>query len=640
MNAPARKSARSRWLAGLAVLALALMISLMLMLGDGGCTPAVAFDRPIVEEPPRAEVELSRAPAVPVPSETPRAPRATTPAGNVRGGVFDSATREVVPLVEVRLSCGALHEVVLAGPDGGFAATVSFPDGELTASVYDDGQHVGDATVKHAAARGTIDWRVEVPIGPTVPIALVHAGVVDESQWRARITQSALKPGVAGVIDVQEEQLVLRAPGPESPEREWSWIRLRPGPTPWIRYARHEHSDPRLLARVEVRSGDLLRKGSEPIRSTEGVQRTVEIRTTAFGGVRARIEAPARERNAALRAVLFDNRDASGKAGSDAPRFEEGSDTTVGRLTFEDVEPGRKTLVAWSRNALASKSFNVKSGDWTDVELRARVAGEDSVAPEVRTPFVGWSGPSERFVIAPSESNGFARAWAGSIETIEAESRGFPEWFGLDRSPQLSTHAATLLTPGRSESWKLVEREIRLLSWNGTAMLAADVAFGPRGRIFLADSAAAPTRFQVPERLEFTWSAWASGYQPTFGTEADFTHGDASLRVAEARMEPGFGTQILLRAGDPAAIARDPWPWPEPVDSTNRAQLAALAAPALPGIGLQIDGMPGGRSDAHGELRVRSPLLPRRLVLFSSKWKVCALDRLPGPGLRYVAWLK
>jgi hypothetical protein len=55
MNAPARKSGRSRWPGGPTVLALSSM-------RDGGRTPAAAFDRPIVEESHRAPVEIARTP--------------------------------------------------------------------------------------------------------------------------------------------------------------------------------------------------------------------------------------------------------------------------------------------------------------------------------------------------------------------------------------------------------------------------------------------------------------------------------------------------------------------------------------------------------------------------------------------------
>jgi len=201
MPLPAPKSTTGRWLTlgALGVFVLALILSLMLFLSDSGCTPAVAFDRPAVgKSPPPRPVELDSGVTTRTTISADEAEAGTqrrrdsalAPSSSVSGIVVDAVTHETVPYVDVELVLKNRHEVIAVGPDGAFVSTTSFPSGDLSAIVRDDGVEIGRASIVHVAERGTRGWRVEVPIGPTIPIATIDGLRYDPAVWRVRIRES------------------------------------------------------------------------------------------------------------------------------------------------------------------------------------------------------------------------------------------------------------------------------------------------------------------------------------------------------------------------------------------------------------------------------------------------------------------
>jgi hypothetical protein len=216
MTSAQRTTGRWLTLGALAVFVLALILSLTLFVGRGGCTPAVALDRRIEPEArARRPLELDSGVTTRTTNaaadDEERAGRrrdpAVDPSSTVSGFVTDVVTNEIVPEVEVELTLESRSDRIAVGQDGAFTSTIAFPSGDLRAIVRDDGVEVGRATVRHDAAKRTRGWRVEVPIGPTVPIATIDGTPFDPATWRVRIRESALDDEVVGEIDVGAEGL-------------------------------------------------------------------------------------------------------------------------------------------------------------------------------------------------------------------------------------------------------------------------------------------------------------------------------------------------------------------------------------------------------------------------------------------------
>jgi len=647
MNAPARKSARSRWLAGLAVLALALTLSLMLLLSDGGCTPAVAFDRTIAEEAPkRRPLELdsgvttrTSSPAVATEEGTQRRrDPVLAPASSVSGIVTDVVTHEIVPYVEVELVLANRSERIAVGDDGAFASTTGFPSGELRAIVRDDVIEVGRASIAHGAERGTRGWRVEVPIGPTIHIATIDGLYYDPANWRARIRESALEEDVVGELDVGAEGLSLYAPSPALPDRAWSWARVRSGG--WARYARQEHPPiAGVRPRVQVRNDAENSDGRARLKSTIGAQPTLAVTTTRFGRIAVDI---ARTKDAKpMRAVLFDLRDSTTSTAVGPPTFEELDVTSEGYVEFADLEPGRKQLIAWSQDELFEDRYVASRGSRLEAKLsprKSRRTGSGALPRSTGDVPYGWSGASERLIASPSDASSRMRSWIQPIEDFDSSTSDF-----LRRSTSdiRFRSSASVLEPSHDfVQTKSVRHAIRMTLGLGGPSIAGRISFGPGGVLFPSKSHPADEPFELPESIYFTWSAWAEGMQPVFGTQREFVEQSDGTRVASVAVQRGSGFELLLRAGDPARIAQDPWPWPANAGGQDLAVLAALAAAPVPGVKVEIDTYAAGASDLDGSVRVSHPILPRRITLVGRGWRLCALDRLPGGEQRYVAWLR
>lgn len=647
MHTPTRKAGRARWLAGLAVLALALTLSLMLLLSDGGCTPAVAFDRPIVEEAPqRRALELDSGVTTRTASQTVadengserRRDPILAPASSVSGIVTDIVTHEIVPEVEVELILANRSERIAVGADGAFASKAGFPSGEVRAIVRDDGIEVGRASIAHNAANGTRRWRVDVPIGPTIRIATIDGLYYDPTKWRVRIRESALEDDVVGELDVGAEGLSLYAPSAALPDRTWSWMRVRPGG--WARYARQEHpSATGLLTRVQVRNDAENGDGRAALKGTIGVQPTLAVTTTSFGRISVVIQRT--KDTKPMRAVLFDVRDSTTSTAVGPPTFEELDVTSAGHVEFADLEPGSKRLVAWSQDELAEDSYVAARGLTLEAKLSVRKPRRSGGAgiPRLQSgaPY-GWSGESERLIASPGDAAPRMRSWIRAVEDFDS--------FGTDllyRSRfeiSFRSSASRLETSPLFVQPKTARYAIRLRFGTGGSSVAGRIAFGPGGDVFPVKSHPADEWFELPEKLDFTWSAWAEGMQPVFGTQRDFVEQPDGTRVASVAVQRGSGFEILLRAGEPERIAKDPWPWPEKVDGQDMAVLAALAAAPVPGVKVEIDTYAAGASGLDGSVRIGHPILPQRITLVGRGWRLCALDRLSGGEQRYVAWLR
>lgn len=652
-------SACSRALGALAVLVLALLVSLALFVGRGGCTSAVVFDRPAastgsgVDSTGLEDLEGAQS-SVSLDDGGPRHGRdaAAEALGPVQGLVVDDVTHEVVPFLEVELLLGERTDRIAVGPDGRFASLGDFPSGRIRAVVHDDGAMVGRAEIDHDAALGTLDWRVEIPIGPTIPFASIDDLPIRAGAWRARIVESALAAEVIGEIDVVGDGLALRAPSAVRPDRVWSWRTLRAGEHPWIRYARREH-DPiaEVLPAIELRDDVANRRGSTLLRKALGVHPPVDVDTTPFAKARIHVRREARGEVKAMRAALWDTRDLPLDGGPGAPVFDEGVVDAEGLVEFSDLEGGTKHFVAWSAEERVDHHFVIEEGPSEVVEARARPI--DRLARIVVT---GWSPQSDRnddvmYLLANLASAGGRMralvAW-GTRQDVMYDHVFSTVYMSGDGLELCRVHGSY---PGPDDELARFRFEV------AADARGAEIAFGPKGQLF------PPTAWDPKRALAFSgiapfaWSAWADGMQPVFGDEKSFTsegrqpRDDEDRRAVRVAFERGYGTQIVLRAGDPAdPVAELPQAKPGVRDSVRprrdrkgeQASVAAaiLAAPPVPGVVLLIDGLPAGTSDAGGELRVAQFVKPSALKLIGRGWRATVLEKLPGGGLRYVVWLK
>lgn len=652
------RTSRSIALGALTVVVLALLVSLLLLLGRGGCAPAIAFDRPIETDPPRPPLELAgtSARATSGAQDDGRARLGSSRGalsaalGPVRGYVVDAATRELVPHVEVELRGEDRSEVVLVGDDAAFASVTGLASGELEAIVRDAGVEVGRATIAHDAARGTSGWRVEVPIGPTIRVATVDRLPFDPAVWRARIRESALDDRVAGEIDVGVEGLSMAAPSADLPDRDWPWLALRPGPTPWARYPLRVFEPVKGVdARVELRDDAQNRKGRAPIRGTIGIQPAVDVTAEDFGGVAFGIERPGDGASPPMRAVLFDAKETASGAAID---FEERSVTSNGSVVFTDVEPGSKTMVAWSRRELVVATVRVSPGPTLPERVRADRLGRDrpldsKLMSSTLLPF-GWSGEPERIHLVPHQATKRLRAWISHSDfepdAIDASMPNHETGMTALRTiARFLPDAGAAIEPfvERGRRTRMVRAGFRVTSASSGATLPARVAFGPTGHVDLGGARDAASDFAMPEdRCQLAWSVWSEGMQPAFAAPRPAKADAGGSLVLDVPLEPGVGYEILLRAGDPAEIAKDPWPWTPQDFAAHRAEYGALAGAPVAGVRVEVDTYANGASDANGAVRIRHPILPRRITLVAKGWRVCALDALPGGLPRYVAWLR
>lgn len=633
-------------LGSLSVVVLALLISLMLFVGQGGCTSAVALDQTSTRENARAPLDLVGTPDREKSASSADAAgqrdAAVKAAAIVRGIVVDDITGELVPFVEVELKLGERLDRIVVGDDGAFASALEFPTGMLRATVRDETVPVGSVEIEHDGVRGTRDWRVAVPIGPTIRVSAIDDLPVRPETWRARIVESALAPEIVAEIVVVESGLALHAPSDDRPDRQWSWRAFRTGPTPWIRYPHREHAPlPGVPPSLEVRDETANKKGEVLFRSTIGIQDPVAVKTRAFGKARIRVERLLGAKEP-MRAVLFDTRDEPRMGSLTAPVFDEGEIGMSGEVEFAELEAGTKRIIAWSRDGRIDDRFVVKAGPSDVLEIREQEL--DHKQPG-KFHWTGLIHAKDRvaYVLATFPSaDGRMRPWA-----LSTTSR-------LDRFAETRTANAEGLDirvvsgglpPERHDF--AYDQEFRFES---ELEVSAELLFGPVGSFFSSAGWSASRKFVLPPVLSFTWSAWAKDMQPVFGDEKDWKRSEhREVGIAKVRFEPGWGAQIFLRAGDPETIARENWPWTdERARSRSRSRdkeiegisAAVLAAQPVPGVTLRVDGLDTAMSDAAGELRIVQRLPPVQVTLIGAGWRATSLQKLPGDAPRYVAWLR
>jgi hypothetical protein len=641
---PAR--ARTFALGIASVVVVTLLISLVAFVGRGGCTSAIALEQDRSERE-RAPLELVGATAGRVDEET-RSGRdaqrgsAAFALGPIDGLVLDVTTHELVPFVELELQQGERIDRISVGADARFAAPADFPSGAVRAIVRDENVVVGEAVLEHDGLRGTHGWRIEVPIGPTIPVAAIDDRPVAADAWRARIVESALRPEVVGELEVVEGGLALRAPSAARADRSWSWRAFRSGNPAWIRYPHREHAPlERVFADLEVRDETANRQGMRSLRATVGIHDPVEVDTQPFGKARLRVRRDEGVKSP-MRVVLYDTRDEPIEGSLTAPVFDEGEVGDDGYVGFGELAGGTKRVVGWSREDRLDAQILVTEGPSEFVELRAEPPPRESSGQPGPGFALVYSDAPVHMLAEFGAASGRMKRWGStsswSHERVEEGEGALGD--GLDVSCVLGDFP----DPRRA-----VYRPEDVFRFEAEDGVAARIAFGPVGALFPKTDWDAAMPLKWNRAPQFTWSAWAAGKQPVFGDRGVFRSSkDRQPSVTRLRFEAGWGAQIFLRAGDPYEIAKRNWPWRKARDRHTRekstlelnAAAAVLAAPPVPGVTLRIDGLDAGLSDESGELRIAQPFPPVELTLIGRGWRVHALEKLPGSAPRYVAWLR
>lgn len=660
----------------------ALLAALFVLLLSGGESANLAC-APIV---PPAAVDARETPAAPalehvslvepeVEIEAPAASTAREDAelarASVSGRVIDRATNEGVPFVEVLLACGGVSSRASTDASGAFASTVQFPSGRMSAGVVDDGEPIERFDTAFDAALGLREWLLDVPIGPTYPISALDGMPVNANAWTAELFESTLDDETAGEIDVRPDALEVFAPSPRTPDRAWSKRTLRMAAVPFARWPKREHEpDRRYRATLVLRSKSLFARAETRVLSTVGVQRALapqsEPRASVVGEFERRTTKGA-EVEAPLRVVLFQPR-ASGQRSTTLPIVRE-VDGSASGFVLDDVPPGNWSIVAWGSNAVSRvERVRVTRGDLYHVKSMELEVGRigstgDRAAQRSRdlaATLFDTAQTQQLLVLAPSQTMGVTRASIGRADRLPHEflvlqdigrglvdlrSVGLGEGGAFGRSMRnVASIAGRVdgadLDPSRRE-------RCRIDVFRGASSVPVEeaLAFGPTGSMFTARPIVADGSFTLARNAEVRWSAWASGCAPQFGSERDLRPVDARIangasRTAEVRLQTGWGAQLLLRRGDPAQIENDPWPWRASGGLHDRAVLAALAAPPVPGVRCQVDGFGDATSDETGEVQLATSTMPVRLTLRAEGWRLVALDAIEGPGVRYVVWLK
>lgn len=621
------------------------------------------LDRVALAEPP-AEVEVE----VPEPEAARAAVQRAS--ATVSGRVVDRATNEPVPFVEVLLACGGLSARASTDASGAFASIAQFPSGRLSAGVVDDGVPVERFDTEFDAALGLREWLLDVPIGPTYPISAIDGALVDAGAWTAELFESTLDDETAGEIDVRPDALEVFAPSPRTPDRAWSPRTMRMAAVPFVRWPKREHEpDRRYRATLVLRSKTLFARAETRVLSTVGVQRALSPNSEPRAAVVGEFDRRGRPSVGVavpLRVVLFRAR-VGGERSAGPETVLEAIGDAAG-FAFDDVPPGNWSIVAWGPNASSARgSVRVTRGDIYHVksmsldvadDARARAAAERAGASS--EPILDGTDTSQLFVLAPSSALGVIRALVARADrpsrdlyALQDHARGRVDvrGVGIGEGSALGTSRRNVgkivgrvddidFDPSRRERCR-----IDVFRGAGEAPIGGAVAFGPVGSMFTHRELDGDGSFTLARSADVHWSAWADGCAPRFGDERDLRAIDpriangASL-TAEARLQPGWGAQLLLRRGDPAEIEADPWPWRAGGSVHDRAILAALAAPPVPGVRCLVDGFGDAASDENGEVQLATSAMPVRLALRAEGWRLVALDAIEGPGVRYVVWLK
>jgi hypothetical protein len=689
----------------LAAAVLLLWLSLREDAPRGAILPGCA---PIDENPPAARpaaivqpVAVPVSAPLPAPAESPAAAAPSTAEEvrdepvitRVQGFVVDARTREAVPEIEILLRSGEATDRVRTQADGSFSSTKNFAAGTLSAMLFDDGKNVARFEREHRAGALEIGWQMDVPIGPTYPIQISGAEADDVASWSARIVETIRDPENAGEIEVTVDGLRMAADLEKHPDRNWTWIPLRPGNVPWIRYASVEFEpDASYPLRLELRRDVPALDGTSLVRSTIGIHPVLVVRAIASpltANLQGAIQTDEHRSRPEVEVMLLPYDIESGVT-IHSNVWDRTTADAMGGYRFRRVRPGDKVLIAFADNhVLERRTLRLFPGENPAPEIRLVRALQDSVQLNL-----GAAGSSEddgsrrpglvvvRLRLA--ETGGAARGWLAydlvkpgrsvfewrcSVQDLPAAEFELSE-IGLYTPPAWKPFEMKVLTPHtrldlaasdareaktfrfdvngsgtNSPEGNGARHRRRATSFSSTAYSATpySVSFGPGGSYLDAGTGGRDRRWTLPADVPLEWAVWSEGCAPQFGTDADFGDGDSG-RVAKIELGAGWGAALYLRTGRPSSV-------PERSRSANEPRLfppvarGVLTAPPLSQVTVVADREPVATTDVEGAARLSLTKPPHKLLLHCEGWHLTKLERLslterPSAIQNYVGWME
>ena len=592
---------------------------------------------------PRRRVENASAPRRGAVSLPPAPPEAIPVASVLRGRIIDERTEEGVPALTVVLWVGGGEQVELRTNGRGWWSTRhAFEHGTMHLVVRDAvGSEppipIASTERSHNPSAQPEPWIVAVPIGPTIPLLHPHdASSAPGSS--ARIVER--DPRIADGPFLIVTPTGFEVQGGLRDDLAWRRIAVRDGDphhpwgdVPWIRYPRvlREMSEGRIPF-VEVDFADLGHTCDAPIPSTVGIQPRTKVRPSAGTCALDLVLAPdpTVDASTAEAVGLLVRNDGGGTT----PRFWNAAAPLDGTLRFHSLEPGEyRAIVLAPGHAIATADATL---DEPGISIRTvaltttHEVGRIEIGTTSDAGALVWAARPEAAPFTwASVGHRPGRAWvdglALGIWTLRVWGR---------------EHALVNLPPERA-ALPLIDARASRAPDRPVRFVAADdpnarvhVSMGPH-RGFLAEySNAQEDPVALPFDEPFMFLAHRVGFEPILGTGAKYRATDDGVITLD--FVPGWGAELFFRAID------DPRTTAAPRDERiHAAELAVLAAPPIPGVGVGDGTRTVVRADASGRAAVVGPKRLSEVWLDSPGWRPVAIAREPDWWTwRAVVWME
>ncbi len=502
--------------------------------------------------------------------------------------------------------------------------------------------------------------------GPSFLIDFQGCEALAAEDATVRLVETVRGRGVAGEIEVEvgpDGGVVLQP----LLDREWSWHCLQ-GEPPWrIQYTLQEYepdSSYRAFLELGTETGDLLGQ----VATDEQLGRDIESAWLQSMAPRGCIVGVVKVVAGSLEFPLVDGTVLLVPRGKSEARAEtivwyETHTDKNGEFSLERLPQGPATLFAYcspstvvTRVPLVRREIEVIAGTRQTLHIEMP---EPQLDGSIQLGFLDIKPRDHGRILLRaelSELTGVGKAWINSdgYERARPEHRvlslhGLPlgklrvTQIGLEGPPRTRPYSFEVDGPFEDLYQEPIRESTRfgfqvVDSHTGEEITGFDVVFGPRGQLFVNDaSQAQKTSWELPPDVSLQWILWKSGYAIALGDESAFEGG-----IARVALEPGWGTVLFLRAGNPNKFAEHAGQWNGWTFPAANSMVGLLAAAPIPNASVFADDLLVGRSDVHGEVPIQLPVCPRRLTIRSDGWRVVGVDSEPSleEAPRYVVWLE
>lgn len=607
----------------------------------------------VAEERDRPALEALDSSKLAPPSETSNSQVAESDETRVRGRIIDSHVHMGVPWVDVEFRTSKQTARVHLGQDASFESPVALERGQLTIEVFDAERSYGITQIDSSKSPASAFLTIPIEIGPTYLVYRI-GGVpaVARHGWRLRLVQSVRPIGTSGEIEVRDEELAFV----ERPDLVWSTVQLRfDGDSAFARWPSVEFQPTRdHLPRIDVRSEARFEVGVTAVEGTSGVLDLPDPRTQRFLSLSGRIESPGRDHVGLANVVIFPATDRRPRDVVRSPDFRE-VETKNGQFQVELRGEANYQAVAFG-HGLEPRVYDGRLPSSGSTTLRIidlagllppTLAG---VAHPLAAPMI--EANTRQLVRArPQDTGSFARArvfdWPLQGENQAVPSTRYAvELIGVDRAP--SSYGASwqqnlpgeLAPPVPDLALKSRAHTIEWLDAS-TNRRRADFAVtaGPSGCLLTTQSWHGNVRFQLIPKSPMQFIAWPGGCEPIEIRGEEFSAREDEW-VATIEPRPGWGVSIAFRVIDSVQHGSEPVGLKAKEPGQGFDLIELLAAPPLAGV--HVESVQGrmGKSDADGHVLLRSRMWPPQLKLRAEGYRLRELQRIPGPGSRWVAFME